>query len=629
VFEGYARALEVAVAAAREAGETLRREFHRPGGPLGTDPRHAPIDDVAQRIIFERLNAAFPDWGFRGEEEVTPRRPAGGSPPHVWVVDPNDGTQSFLNGWRGSAISIALLREGEPALGVVHAYTAPDDAGDLFAWAEGCGPLRRNGLPIAPLSRATSLAPEHVVLVSLGAERKVRANAAFVEPARFRRLPSIAYRLALVAAGDAVAGVGLFGPQDWDYAGGHALLRGAGARFVDQDGDEVRYSVDGVSQVRGCFGGAPAVVEVLRQRPWSEMRDHPPDLLTDLERAYPLVRPASGRVIDEPGLLARAQGCLLGQVAGDSLGSQVEFRSPGEIRARFPEGLQHLRDGGTWDTLAGQPTDDSELGLILARVIADRGRYDPEAVARAYVAWYDSSPFDVGGTIGAALEPASGAERRGGQAMAAALAAASRSSQANGSLMRISPLAIWGHRLPPDDLADLARTDSRLTHPHPAGQEACAIFTVAIAGAMATGAKPDELYAWTADWAAKNCREPAVVARLKAAANAPPASYLDHAGWVLTALQNAFFQLLHAPNAAEGIARSAEAGGDTDTNAAIAGALLGAVHGRDAIPGQWRRMVLTCRPLAGLPGVHQPRPRPFWPVDALELAERLLTSHAD
>jgi ADP-ribosyl-[dinitrogen reductase] hydrolase len=111
---------------------------------------------------------------------------------------------------------------------------------------------------------------------------------------------------------------------------------------------------------------------------------------------------------------------------------------------------------------------------------------------------------------------------------------------------------------------------------------------------------------------------------LEAAASRPPADYLHRMGWVLIALQNAFWQLLHAPDLEEGVIRSVMAGGDTDTNAAIAGALLGAVHGRKAVPLQWMDRVLTCRPLAGLPGVRRPRPTSVWPVDALWLAERLL-----
>ena len=111
---------------------------------------------------------------------------------------------------------------------------------------------------------------------------------------------------------------------------------------------------------------------------------------------------------------------------------------------------------------------------------------------------------------------------------------------------------------------------------------------------------------------------------LVAAERRPPADFMHDSGWVLLALQNAFYQLLHAESAEAGIVATAMAGGDTDTNAAIAGALLGAVHGREALPLHWRNAILTCRPLAGAPGVRRPRPKHFWPVDALELAERLL-----
>lgn len=51
--------------------------------------------------------------------------------------------------------------------------------------------------------------------------------------------------------------------------------------------------------------------------------------------------------------LARAKGCLLGQLAGDSLGSLVEFQSPEEIRRSYPDGVREPADGGTWNTIAG------------------------------------------------------------------------------------------------------------------------------------------------------------------------------------------------------------------------------------------------------------------------------------
>ncbi len=53
-------------------------------------------------------------------------------------------------------------------------------------------------------------------------------------------------------------------------------------------------------------------------------------------------------------ILKRAQGCLLGQLAGDALGSLVEFQTPEQIRREYPNDVRELADGGTWNTIAGQ-----------------------------------------------------------------------------------------------------------------------------------------------------------------------------------------------------------------------------------------------------------------------------------
>jgi ADP-ribosyl-[dinitrogen reductase] hydrolase len=86
-------------------------------------------------------------------------------------------------------------------------------------------------------------------------------------------------------------------------------------------------------------------------------------------------------------MLERAQGCLLGQLAGDALGSLVEFQTPEQIRREYPQSVRELADGGTWNTIAGQPTDDSEMALLLARMLADQGRYDPKEARKAYIFW--------------------------------------------------------------------------------------------------------------------------------------------------------------------------------------------------------------------------------------------------
>jgi ADP-ribosylglycohydrolase len=122
--------------------------------------------------------------------------------------------------------------------------------------------------------------------------------------------------------------------------------------------------------------------------------------------------------------------------------------------------------------------------------------------------------------------------------------------------------------------------------------------------------------------------DPTVREAVTGAAESPPADYLRRQGWVLTAFRNAWWQLLHAESLETGVIDTVMQGGDTDTNAAICGALLGAVHGRQAIPFRWFNRLVTCRPIAGLMGVRRQRPECFWPVDALTLAERLLAGGA-
>ncbi|QCQ23497.1 ADP-ribosylglycohydrolase family protein [Desulfoglaeba alkanexedens ALDC] len=148
----------------------------------------------------------------------------------------------------------------------------------------------------------------------------------------------------------------------------------------------------------------------------------------------------------------------------------------------------------------------------------------------------------------------------------------------------------------------------------------------AIAHAIRQGCDSRDLYEQSVTWAEDMKVDGSLLEVVRGPAESPPADYVRHQGWVLTAFRNALWQLLHATNLEEAVVDTVMRGGDTDTNAAICGAILGAVHGRDAVPHQWVDSLLNCRPAAGQPNVHRPRPECFWPVDALELAERLLKS---
>jgi len=114
-----------------------------------------------------------------------------------------------------------------------------------------------------------------------------------------------------------------------------------------------------------------------------------------------------------------------------------------------------------------------------------------------------------------------------------------------------------------------------------------------------------------------------VLERLDRAQSEAPVLDAANIGWALHALQNAFFELLHAKTLEEGLVRTVGRGGDTDTNGAITGALLGAVHGAASIPLPWRRAVLSCR---ATEGSRQPRPTVYWGVVEMQKRETVFFS---
>lgn len=603
-----AHLLPAVVQAVVSAGALIRAEFHRPGGPCGT-PGKCPVDMQVEAELKQALLALHPcDW--HGEE--LPRRKQGHA--DCWVVDPQDGTTAFQRGLRGSAMSVALVRQGLPVLGVVYAPTAPDDAGDLFVWAEGMVPMR-NGNPMLPIGPrpapyepttrapwpaqpATAKSYDHSTLICLNEQAGDYAahNHSTFAPAGVLAMPSIAYRLALAAAGEVDVAVSLTPALDsYDVAAGHALLNAVGGTMVDLNGAPISHGQK--LHFHGCIGGRPEIVQVVHERGvngGSRVARHP---------ALPKVRTTA------IGPLRRAQGALVGLLAGDALGSQVEFLDPSTIRSRHPGGLRHLLPGGTWNLLSGQPTDDGELALALARALVAGNGFEHERVAKGYIDWLASHPFDVGTTTSGGINALAGRGK------------AKSTSQANGALMRVAPIGIAAAG-DPAKAAEWARQDAAMTHPHPVCQATSAAFAAAIAAGVA-GANQRAMWAEAYANAGDDTGAAEIRRTLLEARHSLPASFTRQQGWVLIAFRNAFHRLWGEQDFTEALVETVMSGGDTDTNAAIAGALLGAALGREAVPQAWLLRVLSCRAVRGQ-GVAHPRPSTFWADDALDLAEALL-----
>jgi len=226
--------LDLLVAAAREAAALALTFF-------GKDPRSwakgatsivSEADFAVDRLLAERLLAARPDYGWLSEE--TADNPDRLGKLRTFVVDPIDGTRAFLSGRSEWCVSLAVVEAARPLAGVLLAPVL----GALYRAVAGGG-ADLNGKPLTTSGRARLAGARFA-----GPRRFARpaAEAAGVALKTVRFVPSLAYRLALVASGE--IDVAISGPNahDWDIAAADLLVQEAGGVFGDLAGRTPRYN---------------------------------------------------------------------------------------------------------------------------------------------------------------------------------------------------------------------------------------------------------------------------------------------------------------------------------------------------------------------------------------------------
>ncbi|MEW6248253.1 MAG: 3'(2'),5'-bisphosphate nucleotidase CysQ [Nitrospirota bacterium] len=199
-------------------------------------------DLEVNRLLHETLTRTFPDDGWLSEE--SPDTPIRLEKKRVWVIDPIDGTKAFVRGLPEFCISAALVEGDQP---VVAAVLNPV-TDELFTAARGQG-FRLNGNPLAPARRTGQPA----ILVNPW-ELSAGRFAAAEETADCRPMHSIAYALALVAAGRVDAAITFEREHEWDLAGGVLLIQEAGGTVTDGAGKPFRFN-----QPRPSMQGTVAV----------------------------------------------------------------------------------------------------------------------------------------------------------------------------------------------------------------------------------------------------------------------------------------------------------------------------------------------------------------------------------
>jgi myo-inositol-1(or 4)-monophosphatase len=223
--------LDLALAATQEAGRvamsffrTAHETWEKGPGQIVTE-----ADIAIDRLLKERLLGARPGYGWLSEESEDD--PVRLQRRMVWVVDPIDGTRSFAEGTPEFTISVALVEDGVAVVGIV-LNPATDE---LFLAARGRG-ATLNGVTVAATAQGSL---EGARVVASRFESRRRRFGELLPSVELMGIGSLAYKLALVAAGRYDGYLSWRRTHDWDIAGAAVLLAEAGARFTDADGSPI------------------------------------------------------------------------------------------------------------------------------------------------------------------------------------------------------------------------------------------------------------------------------------------------------------------------------------------------------------------------------------------------------
>jgi myo-inositol-1(or 4)-monophosphatase len=237
------RDLDLLLTAARSAGDAAMAYFRNAPETWWKNEGRSPVtaaDYAANDILIDLLRTARPTYGWLSEE--TEDDGARRDVETLFVVDPIDGTRAFMNGLATWCVSAAVVHRGRPVAGVL---VAPALGETFTATLEG--PALKNGLPIAARDPAGSLA------IASPADAFRRLEAAFGGAAhRVEHIPSLAYRLAMIADGRIDATLVHPHSHDWDIAAAELILERAGGRLVNLDGGPVGYNEPSISHGAMC-----------------------------------------------------------------------------------------------------------------------------------------------------------------------------------------------------------------------------------------------------------------------------------------------------------------------------------------------------------------------------------------
>ena len=287
----------------------------------------------------------------------------------------------------------------------------------------------------------------------------------------------------------------------------------------------------------------------------------------------------------------RATGSVLGAATADAVGAPYEFKDPDLYAGDYPRpmvgGAGEMTGGGGFGWAPGEFTDDTQMAVALANALEEADGFAPDVVWKHFRAWSQTA-VDVGITISTALRN----KTHVGAALAAHEQLGGRTAS-NGSVMRIAPVAVFGLRLTRMEAADLAVKQASITHHDESASVGAAFVADVIRGCIVSGDFAASLassveYFGVSPWAPVFA---AHFAPLLTDEFDPRDEGLLPNGTVWTAVAQAVWAVRSTSSFHDAVVAAINLGGDTDTVAAIAGAMAGSVYGAQGIPVRWATYV--------------------------------------
>lgn len=231
--QSFADDLALLVEASREAGREALKFFRNDVQVWWKNGGTSPVtaaDHAANDILIDRLRRARPDYGWLSEESEDDAERLDRE--RVFIVDPIDGTRAFMSGQDTWVVSAAITENGRSIAGVLFAPSL-----DELYVADASGRVEKNGRPLG------IVAHDRPARVSAADDMMQRFSPGLGEVERLSRIPSLAYRLAMISDGRLDATIVKPNAHDWDLAAADLILTNAGGGVRDVNGQPPAYNL--------------------------------------------------------------------------------------------------------------------------------------------------------------------------------------------------------------------------------------------------------------------------------------------------------------------------------------------------------------------------------------------------